>query len=148
MAERMQRRPNRTLRSVDEPFWRHCADDELWLQRCHDCGRLQWPPVDDCQPCGTSDLDWERVSGAGVIRSSGRYGRQYLSECPVPWDVVLVELNDGPLFIANPVGFDSETVTDGLPVAVTFIDAVDDHGAFRLPVFEHVEPVEPSGRAR
>jgi uncharacterized OB-fold protein len=61
--------------------------------------------------------------------------RQHLDERPPPWAVILVELDEGPLIISRPNGFDAESAADGAPVEVRFVPAYDEHGEFRLPVF-------------
>lgn len=53
----------------------------------------------------------------------------------VPYDNVLVELEEGPLFISNPAGFANQELIPNQAVAVTFIDCEDDAGTFKLPVF-------------
>jgi hypothetical protein len=65
-----------------------------------------------------------------------RLEQRYYPEVPVPWDAILVELEEGPLFISNPAGFGVEDIEANMAVRVAFIDCVDDAGPFRLPVFE------------
>jgi hypothetical protein len=64
------------------------------------------------------------------------FHRPYYSELDIPWDTILVELDEGPLFISNPSGFTNDDVTQGMRVRVAFLDCEDDAGPFRLPVFE------------
>ena len=59
----------------------------------------------------------------------------YRGIIPVPYDTILVELAEGPLFISNPAGFGRKDIVFGMPVEVTFIDCADSAGSFRLPVF-------------
>jgi uncharacterized OB-fold protein len=87
------------------------------------------------------EFRWEQLSGRGTVVSWCTFEKRYYEELPVPWDVILVELAEGPLFVSNPFGFDSSDVAFGLPLHVTFISAEDDAGPFRLPVFQ--KAVEP-----
>jgi uncharacterized protein len=134
------RRPNRVMRPVDEQFWKFCADGELRLQRCLDCAHISWPPAQACEKCGRVRLSWELLSGKGTVVSWCTFERSYYEVLPAPWDTILVELEEGPLFISNPVGFTDATTTAGMPVSVEFIDCEDDHGTFSLPVFAQEEP--------
>jgi hypothetical protein len=64
------------------------------------------------------------------------FERPYYAELEVPWDTILVELDEGALFVSNPSGFTNDDVEHGMVVRVTFVDCEDDAGPFRLPVFE------------
>jgi hypothetical protein len=132
----MRDTPNRTLRDVDRQFWSYCSQDEIRLQWCPGCRVYKWPPVTECGNCGASALQWRVLSGSGTVSSSCLYERQYLDQCPPLWPVILVELDEGPLFLANPFQFDSEAFTEGIRVRVRFLDARDEEGSYRLPVFE------------
>jgi len=132
-----EKRPDRTLGPLDAQFWDFCDRGELRLQRCADCTRLFWPPVLVCDTCGTWNLSWERMSGRGkVLSGCSTFERAYYPELPVPWDCILVELEEGPLFLSNPKGFSQLEITRDLRVQVAFIACEDAFGAFHLPVFE------------
>ena len=80
-----------------------------------------------------------RVSGRGRVVSWCTFGKRYYDELPVPWDAILVELEEGPLFVSNP---DVSVVTRSrmeMPVAVDFVEAEDEAGVFRLPVFRKAQ---------
>ncbi len=47
----------------------------------------------------------------------------------------VVELDEGALFISDPLGFGGADLAQGLPVHVAFLDCEDDFGPFKLPVF-------------
>lgn len=131
-----ERRPNRVRGPGHDEFWEFCGHGELRIQRCDACSHLSWPPVESCEACGRADLTWERLSGRGKVVSWCTFERSYYPEIEVPWDAILVELDEGPLFISNPAGFTNEELTPNAPVAVAFVDCEDDAGSFRLPVFE------------
>lgn len=131
-----ERRPNRVIGGVHSEFWAGCDADELRLQTCDVCRGIAWPPVKACDRCGSEQLTWTKMSGDGALVSWTTFERSYYRELPVPWDTVLVELDEGPLFISNPAGFGRDEMRPGLRLRVTFIDCEDDHGSFKLPVFE------------
>lgn len=132
----VERRPNRVRGPGHDEFWEFCGKDELRLQRCDACRHISWPPVEACEACGRGELTWDSMSGRGKVVSWCTFERSYYAEIDVPWDTILVELDEGPLFISNPAGFTNDELTPNAPVAVSFIDCEDDAGAFRLPVFE------------
>lgn len=141
MISGVERRPDRTLGALHEEFWRHCAKGELRVQTCTACGARPWPVVEICERCKSPELPFIALSGRGRVISWATFERDYYGGVlPIPWDTILVALEDGPLFISNPYGFTWRDVMPGLAVRVIFIDAEDGAGRFRLPVFERDAP--------
>jgi uncharacterized OB-fold protein len=139
-----ERRPNRTMSGPHAEFWEHCRSGELHLQRCPACGEVFWPPVERCERCG-GPIAWEPTSGLGTVTSWCTFEHRYYQELPVPWETILVELDEGPFFISNPHGFSCADATPEMRVQVVFIDCEDDFGPFFLPVFERsTEPLHHS----
>ena len=140
----MEQRPDRTLGPGNETFWYWCNQGELRLQRCTRCNYLCWPVTGACEQCSGETFIWERMSGRGTIVSWCSFERDYYQGTfPLPWDTILVELEEGPLFISNPRGFTCHDVEIGMKVHVTFIECVDSAGQFRLPVFQAFPPTTP-----
>jgi uncharacterized OB-fold protein len=132
-----ERRPDRALGPEHDDFWAWCARGELRLQACKACGGLTWPAARACEHCGDEALEWVRMSGRGRIVSWCTFDYDYYRGLlPLPYDAILVELEEGPLFVSNPVGFTSRDITFGAPVRVAFRTCEDAAGEFQLPVFE------------
>jgi uncharacterized OB-fold protein len=131
-----ERRPDRVRGPEHDRFWQHCADGELRIQRCDSCGEFSWPPVQACEMCESPALTWQLLSGRGEVVSWCTFERRYYAELPVPWDTILVRLEEGVLFMSNPHGFGGADIAPDLAVSVRFLDCEDDAGPFRLPVFE------------
>lgn len=141
-----ERRPDRTLGPGHEEFWQWCAKGELRLQRCDACGDLRWPVLPACENCGSNEFTWERMSGRGTIFSFCTFERDYYGGMlPMPWDTILVELEEGPLFVSNPAGRSSRELAIGMPVALEFLACEDRAGPFQLPVFARADG--PADRA-
>lgn len=134
----VQQRPARVRGSAHDEFWRWCDSAELRIQRCETCRHLSWPPAVVCERCGDTALEWERMAGKGTIVSWCTFERRYYEELEVPWDTILVELDEGPLFLSNPHGFSIDDDPCGTRVQVTFVPCEDEHGPFHLPVFRDV----------
>ncbi len=131
-----QKRPNRTLGAGHDEFWAWCTQRELRLQRCAQCGTLAWPVVQHCEACDGTQLTWQRMSGRGKVVSWCTFERDYYAGVfPIPWETILVELEEGPLFLSNPVDFIWQDIELNMPVQLDFVDCEDQAGAFRLPVF-------------
>lgn len=129
-------RPDRTLGPGQDEFLAWFARGELRLQRCGQCGSLSWPVVEVCEHCGASDLAWDQMSELGKLISWCSFEHDYYrGALPIPYDTILVELAEGPLFISNPHGFGYDDFIFEMPVKLAFLDAEDPAGPFRLPVF-------------
>jgi len=132
-----ERRPDRVRGAEHDRFWSYCSSDELRLQRCATCRHLNWPPVSEsCERCDARDLSWEALSGRAVLVSWCTFHQRYYDDDgDVPYDAIVVELEEGALFISNPLGFSMDMSAVDMPVSLAFIDAFDTAGPFRLPVF-------------
>ena len=90
------------------------ARGELLIPRCRHCGRLQFPPMAACQGCSTIN-DWEMapVSGRGTIWTYVVFVKRYLANGPeTPYNVAIVELEEGPRVTARIVGTDGFSIGD------------------------------------
>lgn len=133
-----EKRPDRTLGPAHDTFWDYCGKGELRLQRCADCGEISWPATLACETCGGDNLSWERMSGRGTIVSWCCFERDYYrGVLPMPWPNILVELEEGPLFLSNPAA--PGEIRTGARVTLEFIECEDAAGRFSLPVFSAVE---------
>jgi uncharacterized OB-fold protein len=131
-----QRRPDRTLGGPHDIFWEWCAKRELRLQRCGECSLFQWPPVESCEGCVGESFTWVRVGGNGTLRSWCIFERSYYEECPPPWSIIYVELDEGPMFISNPAeDLNTDNLQEGLRVQLSFLECEDSKGMFLLPLF-------------
>jgi uncharacterized protein len=126
-------RPNIT--AVNRPFWEGCGRGELLIQRCTSCSRLRYPAAAICPSCLGSESKWERVSGAGKVFSFVVFHRAYHPawEDKVPYNVSLIELDEGPMMLSNVIGVDHETLKIGQAVQVSF-DPIEHDLA--IPVFK------------
>lgn len=132
-----QKRPDRIRGAGHDTFWDWCDKEELRLQHCGRCGKLSWPVVRACEHCGSDDLTWQRMSGRGKIVSWSTFERDYYGgRLPIPWETILVELEEGPLFISNPTDYTWKDISFGMPVRLRFLDCEDSAGSFKLPVFD------------
>ena len=79
------------------------AEGRFALQRCADCGAVQYPPRDACQQCLSVDLAWAAIpSGATVLAET----RIHASPDPyfrerLPWRIGTVQLDAGPVAVCH-----------------------------------------------
>ncbi len=127
-------RPLPDTRNAGAPYWKAAAQGQLVLPRCKSCVRAFWYPRWHCPNCGGDDLEWMRASGSGrvhtytVVRQSG----DPYFKTKVPFVVAMIELDEGPLLMANVVDCAPASVRIGMPVSVAFEPAQAD---VAIPVF-------------
>ena len=75
------------------------------------------------------------MSGRGKVFSFVVFHRAYHPawEGKVPYNVALIELDEGPIMLSNVVDVDNAKLAVGLPVAVAF-EAMDE--SLSIPVFK------------
>ena len=136
MSETMRSRP-RPLPFVTEesrPFWDGCREGKLMLQYCDACQRHQFYPRLYCMHCGSQEVRWVEASGRGVIYSytiiRQNKAPDFVNE--VPYNVAIIQLEEGPRMMSNVIAIDPAELRVDLPVTVVF-DPVSD--TISLPRF-------------
>jgi uncharacterized OB-fold protein len=120
-----------------QPYWQACRQGELRLQKCADCGHVRFPPSVLCPRCLSDSSSWEKMSGHGRVYSwivVHRPQHPAFFE-DVPYNVVIVELDEGPRLHSRIVGCANEEIAIGMPVEVVFEKKNDD---VTMPYFKPV----------
>ena len=115
-------------------FWEFCRLHELRLQRCTACGLHRHHPRPRCPNCQSANFEWAQCSGSGHVHSFTICYPPVLSafEDRTPYNVVVIELAEGPFMVSNFVDIDNDELRIGLAVEVCFTDIDDD---FAIPQF-------------
>ncbi len=123
---------------LTRPFWHGAKKHELLLQRCKKCNTYQWYPKALCIDCGSRDLVWTRVSGLGTVYSYIiiYHTRQNPSfQGDVPYNIAIIELDEGPYMYSNVVGCSLEQLKIGMRVRVVFDEITEE---ITLPKFRPI----------
>jgi len=108
-------------------YRRYLESGSLGFQRCTDCGAAIFYPRVICPVCGGADLTWKTSSGRGVVyATTAVYGRD-----ADPYNVVLVDLEEGFRMMGRVEGVPAERVQVGTRVSLR----VDPEGDDPVPVF-------------
>ncbi len=126
-------KPLPEINDEDRLFWEGCKRHELLLQKCLRCGHLRHlGPA--CPQCWSTEHQWVPSSGKGKVYTwivvHQRYNRAF--EDDLPYNVAIVELEEGPRMLTRLVGIDNEKVRPELPVEVSWSDITDE---VTLPMF-------------
>lgn len=115
-------KPLPAITEDNAPYWEGCRRGELRAQRCTACERYRWPPAVLCPHCLAPGGEWVRLSGRGTIHSFIVVHRPqhpaFLDD--VPYNVAIVELEEGIRTHTNVVGCPNEALRVGLAVEVEF----------------------------
>ncbi|MGF7234350.1 MAG: Zn-ribbon domain-containing OB-fold protein [Frankia sp.] len=77
-------------------FFEAARRHELVVRRCNRCGSLLHLPRAYCHTCGSFEGRWDPVAGTGTVYSWTVVEHQVHPAYPVPYTVILVELDDVP----------------------------------------------------
>lgn len=121
-------RPLPEIGDDNRPFWEACARGTLSLQRCGECRRVRYPISPACPRCGGPAFEWTPVSGRGRVFSYAIFHQVYHRgfQTAVPYNVALVQLDEGPFMFSNVVGIPNEALRCDLPVRVVFERVTDE----------------------
>jgi hypothetical protein len=85
---------------TDDPdtagFFDAARRGELAVRACDRCGTVLHTPRSYCSACGSWDTSWRAVRPTGTLYSWSVNRHQVNAEFPIPYTVVLVELDDAP----------------------------------------------------
>jgi uncharacterized OB-fold protein len=88
---------------LSRPFWEAAREHRLILQRCVACGRYQFYPRPFCLACPAGELEWAEVPGLGTVYSITTVRMNVLPELEPPYQVAIVELDEGPRMLGGIV---------------------------------------------
>lgn len=123
------------------PYWEAAQRGELRLQRCGQCGHVRFPPALLCARCLSEEAEWARLSGRGTVYSwiIVHQSQHPAFNADTPYNVAIVELEEGPRLHTNLVQCRNEEIYIGMPVEVVF-EAVN--AEVTLPKFRPLPRLE------
>lgn len=109
------------------PFWEAAHKGELRMQQCQDCGHFRFPPAVVCARCLSERHEWIKLSGRGIVFSwiVVHQSQHPAFNSDTPYNVAIVELEEGPRLHTRIVGCANDEIRIGMPVEVVF-DRVND----------------------
>ncbi|HUA33531.1 MAG TPA: Zn-ribbon domain-containing OB-fold protein [Candidatus Binataceae bacterium] len=121
-------KPLPAITSINRPFWDALRRHELSMQKCDGCGLIWYPPSPLCPCCWSRSIAWVKLSGRGRVSSWVVFHQSYFKsfDAEIPYNVVEVELDEGPRILANVVGISNDKIRTGIPVEIVFDDVTDE----------------------
>lgn len=116
------------------PYWDSLQQGQLSFQKCRRCGHAWLPARTECPSCWHDDWHWVPASGRAKVVSWVVFHIAYHEafENRLPYNVAIVELEEGPRLISNVVGLpDPNALRIDQPVVLR----IERKGDFALPRF-------------
>ena len=114
--------PMPPLDELNQTYFDAMAEGQVMVQKCNACGTWLAPGAFVCDNCASDDIEWVQASGKGEIYSYVVYHRAFdpAFESIVPYNVCLIELEEGPRILANVVGIENDALEIGTAVKAVF----------------------------
>jgi uncharacterized OB-fold protein len=121
-------KPRPRVSPDNKPFWDGCKQHRLLLPFCEDCGKPHLPPGPVCPHCFSDRLAWREARGRGKVSTWVVVHKAWFPAFAedVPYNVVQVELAEGPRLTAKMVGLRDRKIEVGQEVIVGFEDVDDE----------------------
>ena len=132
-------KPEPAITPETKPFWDAAKNKEFMLVKCVDCGFYRNPvsiTANICPGCGSRKHGaWVKASGKGKVHTYTAVHRTFhpAFEKELPYILVIVELDEGPRFLANMRDITPDEMKLDMPVEVVFEKLTDD---IMLPQFK------------
>lgn len=104
----------------DMQFQHFLGLGEFRLQQCSSCREFIFYPRVLCPHCGGEQLQWQPVSGAGVVYSTTVVRRR--EEKGGPYNVAIIELEEGARMMSRVEGIAADQVAIGAAVSARIVD--------------------------
>jgi len=127
-------KPLPKIDEINRPFWEAAHRCELRLQRCNDCRHVWYPAAHNCPKCLSTSVEWSSMSGRGTVWSFIVYHHCWHRgfEKEIPYNVAMIELEEGPIIISNLAEVRNEDIKVGMPVEVIFEPVTDEVTLFKF----------------
>ena len=116
-------KPLPTITDETRPFWDGAREGRLTMQRCRSCGHIRFPINFVCSQCLSYETEWVDLSGRGEVFAYVVFHQLYNKAFKedIPYNVALVQLEEGPRMYSNVVGCDNDDVAVGDKLEAVFV---------------------------
>tara|TARA_R110002126_G_scaffold291784_1_gene458101 strand:- start:29469 stop:29891 length:423 start_codon:yes stop_codon:yes gene_type:complete len=126
--------PIPVINEINAPYWESLRHQQLSFQKCAACDNKWLPARTECPRCLSPEIRWVAASGDARLISWVVYRKAFHPSFAdrLPYNVAVVELNEGPRLISNIVdleGLNELAIEMPLQLVVR-----DEHGV-AIPAF-------------
>jgi uncharacterized OB-fold protein/acyl dehydratase len=101
-----RKRPKPGISDDNRFFWAGFKENELRIQECNSCKKLQHPPAPVCMHCHSFDLGYKLASGKGELYSFVVMHYPHVEPFDNPNPIGLIELEEGVRIPAGLIGLE------------------------------------------
>jgi uncharacterized OB-fold protein len=114
--------PTPVADEASAPFFEGAATGRLMLMRCAGCGTHRYPSRDRCDVCWSTETEWVEATGRATLHSWVVFHQVYHPAFAdrIPYNVAVVELEEGPRITTNIVGCDLHDLKASMKLNVMF----------------------------
>ena len=102
----VRKRPKPGISDDNRFFWEGFEANELRIQECNSCKKLQHPPAPVCMHCHSFDLGYKVASGKGELYSFVVMHYPHVAPFDSPNPIGLIELEEGVRIPAGLIGLE------------------------------------------
>ena len=114
------------ITEFEKPFWDSLQNQQLMVQKCPQCGHVQFPPSPVCSHCLSDAVQWIKCSGKATLWSWVAFHKAYLEPYDdVPYSVVLAKLEEGPIVTGRISSDDLAKTPFDAPLRATYTKTSD-----------------------
>jgi uncharacterized OB-fold protein len=116
------KKPLPTITDENREFWEGAKRGKIRMQKCKSCGHIRYPISQVCPECLSYDFEWTDLSGRGEVFSYVIFHQLYnpAFKDDIPYNVAMVQLEEGPRMYSNIIGVDNDAVKVGDKVEAIF----------------------------
>ena len=128
------------VKDENREYYRFLRRGELRVQRCTQCLYLRYPARYICPECLSEESEWQMLSGRGTVETFCWYLKNILdpryttewSWQEAPYNVALVQLDEGPRLITNVNDVPFGELKVGQKVGAVFVPISDEYAIVRF----------------
>lgn len=114
------------ITEFEKPFWDSLKNKQLMVQKCPQCGHVQFPPSPVCSHCLSDAVQWINCSGKATLWSRVAFHKAYLEPyTEVPYNVVLAKLEEGPIVTGRFSAEAAASTAFDAPLRATYVETAD-----------------------
>jgi hypothetical protein len=120
----IENKPLPVITDLTRPFWAAAKEGRLVMQKCANCGTVNFHPKPWCIECGSRDLEWTDIKPKGTVYSytiSNTVAMNFPGwKDDLPVLLGLIDLDDGARMYAQVTHCSPEDIHIGMRVSAYF----------------------------
>jgi uncharacterized OB-fold protein len=120
----IENKPLPVITDLTRPFWAAAKEGRLVMQKCANCGTVNFHPKPWCIECGSRDLEWTDIKPKGTVYSytiSHTIAMNFPGwKDDLPVLLGLIDLDDGARMYAQVTHCSPEDIHIGMRVSAYF----------------------------